>query len=164
MCTIISFLRENIFIIQKRNPIRISSHPQPLPQPLATTSPLPVSGFACLDIAHKWNRTRCGLWCLLLSLSVMCSRFTHVAVRVRTLLLFMAAFVVLLIFKNITSKYYFFKLSSLEWPWLVTRSKFQACSSVIQRLHVAFCAHHPKSSPLVSRQSILLPPPAPSPW
>ena len=47
MCAITSILLKNIFITRKRNPIPIGRHPHSLPQPLATTNPLPVSGCAC---------------------------------------------------------------------------------------------------------------------
>ena len=48
------------------------------PQLLATTNPLSVStDLSILDISYKWNRTICDLLCLVLSLSIMLSRFKN---------------------------------------------------------------------------------------
>ena len=68
-------------------------HPSihPLPYPLATTNPL--SFFVDLpvwDISYKWNHVLCVLLCLLLSLSIMCSRFIYTVACVKASLLFMA--------------------------------------------------------------------------
>ena len=65
--------------------------PTPLSYPLATTNPL--SFFVDLpvwDISYKWNHVLCVLLCLLLSLSIMCSRSIHTVACVRASLLFMA--------------------------------------------------------------------------
>ena len=65
--------------------------PTPFPYPLATTNPL--SFFVDVpvwDISYKWNHVLCVLLCLLLSLSIVCSRSIHTVACVRALLLFMA--------------------------------------------------------------------------
>lgn len=43
-----------------------------------------------LDISHEWDHTLYVLLCLVLSLSIMCSRFVHIVACVRASLLFTA--------------------------------------------------------------------------
>ena len=66
------------------HPSNIHPSIHPLPYPIATTNPL--SFFVDLpfwDIAYKWNHVLCVLLCLLLSLSIMCSRSIHTVACVR---------------------------------------------------------------------------------
>lgn len=77
---------EHFHLPQKGNPVLMSSHsPDPLPQPVAATSPLPAyMDSSVWDSPCKWNHTICGLSRVASFTEHSVFEFLHIVARIRT--------------------------------------------------------------------------------